>query len=85
MDMERSLNLGFGFPAVVAVSPSKQKVAIMKASFSENNFSEFLSDLMSGRTGLDDLKAKLSFKSSEAWDGKDATPIEEEGLYNDDL
>ena len=56
MDLERSLNLGFGFPAVVAVSPSKQKVSTMKGAFDDSNFSGFLNDLISGRTGLDDLK-----------------------------
>jgi hypothetical protein len=35
MDTERQLNLGFGFPAVVAISPSKNKITTMKASFSE--------------------------------------------------
>jgi len=62
---------------VIAVSPSKQKIAIMKASFNSDNFSSFLSDLMSGRTSLDDLKTKLAFKKVDAWDGNDAKPIED--------
>jgi hypothetical protein len=66
------LNLGFGFPAVVAISPNKSKVSIMKAAFSGETLGSFLSDLMSGRVGLDDLKTKPTFKKADKWDGKDA-------------
>ena len=66
----------------MAVSNSKQKVAIMKGAFDENNFNAFLNDLISGRTGLDDLKQKIAVKKADKWDGKDAKPIEEE-RYDD--
>jgi hypothetical protein len=56
MDTERQWNLGFGFPAVVGISPSKSKISIMKAAFDEDKLAEFLSDLISGRASLDDLK-----------------------------
>jgi protein disulfide-isomerase A6 len=56
MDIERQLNLGFGFPAVVAISPNKSKVSTLKGSFSDDKLADFLSDLMSGRVALDDLK-----------------------------
>lgn len=75
MDSERQLNLGFGFPAVVAISPNKSKVSILKGAFSEEKLAGFLSDLMSGRVGLDDLKQKLAFKNADSWDGKDAQLI----------
>lgn len=58
MDVERDLNLGFGFPAVVAIAPHKSKMAVMKGSYDESNFAGFLSDLISGRVGLDDLRKK---------------------------
>ena len=77
MDLERSLNLGFGFPAVVAVSPSKQKVSTMKGAFDDSNFTGFLNDLISGRTGHHDLKSKLVFKKADNWDGNDAKPIDD--------
>lgn len=77
MDLERQLNLGFGFPAVVAISPNKNKISTMKAAFSEESLGDFLSNLMSGRVGLDDLKSKPAFKKADKWDGKDAKPIEE--------
>jgi len=39
MDLERALNLGFGFPAVVAISPNKNKISVMKAAFDSENLS----------------------------------------------
>ena len=77
LDIERDWNLGFGFPAVVAISPSKNKIAIMKAAFDEEKFGGFLSDLISGRAALEDLKKKPGFKKADTWDGKDAKPLEE--------
>ena len=77
LDLERTLNLGFGFPAVVAISPQKSKIAIMKGSFDDASYSGFLSDLISGRVGLDDLKAKPVFKKADNWDGQDAPKIDE--------
>jgi len=52
------LNLGFGFPAVVAVAPHKSVMSIMKASFNKDNFSDFLNSMISGRASLEDLKVK---------------------------
>jgi len=49
----------------------------MKGSFDESNFSGFLSDLISGRVGLDDLKTKPVFKKVDNWDGNDAPRIDE--------
>ena len=84
MDLEKQLNLGFGFPAVVAISNSKNKVATMKASFNQENFSTFCNEVISGRVLLDDLKTKIVVKKADAWDGEDAKPIQEES-YSDDL
>ncbi len=72
--MERELNLGFGFPAVVAIAPSKNKVSIMKGSFDQ--LDNFLNDLILGKAVLDDLKQKPVFKKVDKWDGKDAAPLE---------
>jgi hypothetical protein len=53
----------------VAISPHKSKIAVMKGSFDESSFSGFLSDLISGRVGLEDLKTKPVFKKVDSWDG----------------
>lgn len=34
LDLERDLNLGFGFPAVIAIAPQKKLFATMRSSFS---------------------------------------------------
>jgi len=76
LDLERNLNLGFGFPAVVAIAPSKKKLAVMKAAFNEDNFSEFLTGLMIGKESLEDLLKPIEIKKRDKWDGKDAPPLE---------
>lgn len=67
--------MGFGFPAVVAISPNKSKFSVLKGSFNEAKLTDFLSDLMSGKVGLDDLKNKFAVKKADKWDGNDAQPI----------
>ena len=78
LDLERSLNLGFGFPAVIAISPQKKLISTMRMSFSFSNMKEYLGDLLIGKGNLEDLKVNMKFKKADAWDGKDAPKIEEE-------
>lgn len=80
IDLENSLGLGFGFPAVVAVSPQKQQFGVMKGSFSEDGLKNFLDGLLIGKTNLQPLPPQFEFKKVDAWDGKDAPPIEEPDL-----
>ena len=56
----------------MAISPNKNKVSIMKAAYSGDALTNFLSDLMSGRGSLDDIKGKVAVKKADKWDGKDA-------------
>lgn len=55
----------------------KKKVSTMKAAFDENNYNNFLSDLISGGVPLDDFTQPVKFKKVDQWDGKDAPKIEE--------
>lgn len=48
----------------------------MKGVFEEDKLAGFLSDLISGRAALDDLKVKPQFKKADKWDGNDAAPLE---------
>lgn len=84
LDLERQLNLGFGFPAIVAISPVKKKWAVQKASFSTETLNSFLNGLLSGSESLNDLKFDIKIKTVEAWDGNDAPKIEEEP-YSEEL
>ena len=72
LDLERALGLGFGFPATIAVSPSRGLFSVMKSSFSEADLGNFVRNLISSGSGLEKLNVELVFKKVDAWDGKDA-------------
>ena len=85
LELERSLGLGFGFPAVVAVSPSKNLFATMRSAFDAENVSIFMTKTVTGSAAFDPI-AKFGFrlKKTSKWDGKDAKPIGEDS-YDDEL
>merc|ERR1711935_170646 len=85
LDLERDLQLGFGFPAAVAISPQKKMIGTMRSSFSNTGINEWLNGLLSGRGGLAKLAKPLAFKKVYKWDGKDAPVIEEEDYGYDEL
>ena len=87
LDLERQLNLGFGFPALIAVAPTKKMIATMRSSFSPDNLNEFTTNLLIGKGGLENLSQEIKIKKVLKWDGKDAAPIVEEDLsmYEDIL
>ena len=86
LDLERSLNLGFGFPAVIAVSPNKSVFATMTASFNKENVNSFLTKVLTGSAGVGSLPATgFTVKKVSKWDGKDAEPIVEDYDYEDEL
>lgn len=78
LDFERDFNLGFGFPAVLTISPLKKRYVIMRSSFSEKSMKGFLTSLMVGKEKLEELKIEIKLKKADSWDGKDAPPMEEE-------
>lgn len=68
---------------MLAVSPGKQMVATMTAAFNKENFSNFLTKVMTGGAATAPLpKSGFVVKKAAKWDGKDAEPIVE---YYDDL
>lgn len=72
---------GFGYPAMVAVNPRKQKYSILKGSFGVDGISEFLRDLSYGKGQTLSMNEKKGPEvlTVEAWDGKDGVmPVEEE-------
>jgi len=73
------MNLGFGYPAVVAISPTKEVFATMRGSFSESGVSEFLTKVITGSAPTDKLpQGGMEIRRADKWDGKDAAPIIEE-------
>ena len=84
LDLERQLNLGFGYPAVIAVSRGKNVFATMRGSFTKSGTTEFLTKVMTGSAPVSNLPAGgMTFKKADKWDGKDAPVIEEEPLDYD--
>ena len=81
LDLERKLNLGFGYPAVVAIAPNKQVFATMRGSFSYDNVNEFLTKVLTGSAPVDKLPPTgIEIRKADKWDGKDAQPIVEDEL-----
>lgn len=53
-------------------------IATMRGSFSKDNVSQFLQDLLVGKGGLSKLDKEFKVKKVDKWDGKDAPVLEEE-------
>jgi len=88
LDLERALNLGFGFPAMVVVSPTKQVFGTLRGSFSLEGIKDYQRMAGGGQVrNLEPLpKMGMTFKKADKWDGKDAPVIEEESYdYDDEL
>jgi len=73
-ETEEALELGSGYPSLIAVSVSKMKYATMKGAFAKKNIESFINGLITGKESLFDLKNVPKFKPTERWDGKDAKP-----------
>jgi len=52
LDLERKLNLGSGFPTVIAVSRTKGVFATMLSSFSQQNIHEFITKVLTGSASV---------------------------------
>ena len=79
LDLERKLNLGFGYPAIIAISPSKGVFATMRGSYSYDGTTEFLTKVITGGAPTDQIPGgTIEIKKADKWDGKDAAPIIEE-------
>ena len=57
--LEEKLNLGFGYPAVVAVSDKKQMYGVMRDSFDSKGLDRFVTGLMSGHVSLYKIQGDL--------------------------
>lgn len=77
-EFEEKLNLGFGFPALVALSMKKGIFVVHRGTFTEPSVRKFLTGL-SAPKHLNDLPKELpKLATQKKWDGKDAPKEEEE-------
>lgn len=74
--MEKALNLGMGYPAVVAISYSKKVFGTMKLAYTEPGVKEYLNALKRGHERLSSFKELPKANNVEKWDGKDAKSSE---------
>jgi protein disulfide-isomerase A6 len=51
-ELEERLNLGFGYPAVVAINNGRKMYGVMRDSFDEKGLDRFVTGLMSGHVSL---------------------------------
>jgi len=70
--LEQTLGLGFGYPAVVAISGSKRRFAVQRDAFSDANIAKFVKDIVNGKQSTSAVDSWPSLKSITPWDGKDA-------------
>lgn len=84
-DMEQKLNLGFGYPAVIAVSGNKGRYAVQKGAFTEHNLNVFVKGLQLGSVRTSPLPELPAFVEVQPWDGQDAPVVEEEEDYDDEI
>jgi protein disulfide-isomerase A6 len=80
MELEATLELTFGYPAVAAVSLDKQAFAVQRGAFNEKAISKFLNSIMSGRQATLPMQSSPVVKTTQPWDGLDAALVEEEPL-----
>eukprot|EP00826_Nyctotherus_ovalis_P001189 TRINITY_DN10159_c0_g2_i12.p1 TRINITY_DN10159_c0_g2~~TRINITY_DN10159_c0_g2_i12.p1 ORF type:complete len:339 (+),score=74.01 TRINITY_DN10159_c0_g2_i12:579-1595(+) len=69
--LEKMFNLGSGYPTVVAISPSKQKYAVMRGAYTAETVSSFIRDLMHGYERLYEYKELPKLENIKPWDGSD--------------
>lgn len=79
-DLENTLEMTFGFPAVAAYSMSKEVYIVHRASFTESNIRKFLTGITTGKLRTSKISKVPAIETVEAWDGKDGVPFEEESL-----
>eukprot|EP00164_Ancoracysta_twista_P002767 GFYU01003683.1.p1 GENE.GFYU01003683.1~~GFYU01003683.1.p1 ORF type:complete len:565 (-),score=211.16 GFYU01003683.1:121-1815(-) len=74
-ELEETLGLTYGFPAVVAFSPAKKAAATMRGTFDAKSMESFLNGVLGGREKVSPLsKALPKVMKSDEWDGKDGVP-----------
>lgn len=78
-ELEQTLELTFGTPAVVAYSIDRQAYVVMRSAFSEKAIVSFLHGVTTGRQHTVQLTLPApTIVTTEPWDGKDGAPIEDE-------
>lgn len=82
-DLENTLELTFGFPAVAAYSVDKGVYTVHRGSFTESNIRKFLMSVTTGKQGTYKVSKTPQIETVEPWDGNDGAVMEEEFSLED--
>ena len=82
--LEKALDLTFGFPAIAAYSMEKGVYTVHRSSFTEMNVRKFLMGITTGKQATYKIEEVPLVETVERWDGKDGVPFEEEYWDDDD-
>jgi len=80
---------GYGYPAFIALNPSKAKFAALRSSFNEASLKEFMDAVRNGRERVvavsGESMAELELDIRAPWDGTDGAESMEEEFSLEDL
>eukprot|EP00126_Sphaerothecum_destruens_P002436 Sdes_comp15876_c0_seq1m4977 len=78
LQLEESVEVGgFGYPALAAISPKKEKFTTMKGSFSESSIASFVHRILGGKEPLGSLPKIPKIETTVPWDGKEGKITDE--------
>lgn len=81
LGFENSLDLGFGYPALVLVSLEKERYTVMRNAFQEVEIDIFVAKALRGQISFNHIRKLPVLEEVEAWDGlRQATNSKEEDL-----
>lgn len=86
-DLEKAVGVGgYGYPAFIALNPSKEKFAALKSGFETTHVKEFMDNVRRGQEPVGPISGDIkTIKAIDAWDGKDGEEIVEEEFSLEDL
>lgn len=58
-DFEEKFQLGFGFPALIAINSKHKKYSIMRSNYSKDSINKFIDDLLMGKAKVNEMPAQV--------------------------
>ncbi|WPT13493.1 Protein disulfide-isomerase like 2-2 [Picochlorum sp. SENEW3] len=86
-NLEEALGVGgYGYPAFVALNPTKEKYASLKSGFEKEHVKEFMDNVRRGQEPVVSTSGDIKeIKTIDAWNGQDEEEIMEEEFSLEDL
>jgi len=85
-DLEKAVGVGgFGYPAMVALNVKKAVYAPLRGAFEQDSVTKFVAEAGKGGRGNVPLQSMPPIVSTEPWDGKDGSLLEEDEFSLDEL